>query len=61
MRGNNTLYLNQATMIEALQEYFDKRYTVPVQIASVTQNTGGSYEQQNTFEVSVTEKPAEPQ
>ncbi len=25
MRGNNTLLLNAATVIEALQEYFDRR------------------------------------
>ena len=26
MRGLNSFYLNQATIIDALQEYFDKRY-----------------------------------
>ena len=26
MKGTNELYLNSATMCEALQEYFDKRH-----------------------------------
>lgn len=27
MKGNNTLELNEATLIEAMQEYLDKRMT----------------------------------
>ena len=41
MKGNNTLILNEATMIEAMQEYVDKRYTVDAPIVKrVTVETG---------------------
>ena len=30
MRGRNTLELNLATLLEAMQEYFDKRYSIPL-------------------------------
>ena len=30
MRGRNTLELNLATLLEAMQEYFDERYSIPL-------------------------------
>jgi len=31
MKGNNMIQLNQATLIEAIQEYLDKRWSGPEQ------------------------------
>lgn len=41
MRGSNTLLLNGATMIDAVQEYLDKRLTPKIEVVSVT-STGSS-------------------
>jgi hypothetical protein len=35
MKGNNELRLNQATLIEAVQEYLAKRYTPTPKVNSV--------------------------
>lgn len=61
MRGNNTLNLNEATIIEALQEYFDKRsLRSPFKVTSVTY-TGGTFrvstEEREIEEVKVEERP----
>ncbi len=57
MKGNNELRLNDATMIEALQEYFDKRFTgAPFSVASVKHEQSG-YE--STFVVRVEERIAQ--
>lgn len=41
MKGNNTLEVNEATMIEALQEYFDKRTIKPLfKVESVSAQSG---------------------
>lgn len=53
MKRNYTLNLNGATIIEALQEYFDKRITPKIKVESVDAG-GGAYEQ-NTFTVKVSE------
>ena len=37
MKGSNELRLNGATLIEALQEYFDKRYAPKIKVISVEQ------------------------
>lgn len=53
MRGNNILILNSATIIEAIQEYFDRRF------AKDTPNiTGVSMDGSNpsSFRVTVEEK-----
>lgn len=57
MKGNNELRLNDATVIEALQEYFDKRFTgAPVNVTSVKREQSG-YE--STFVVQVEERIAQ--
>ena len=52
MVGNNTIVINTATMIEAMQEYFDKRYTPKFKVIGVSKDisnttyssgTGDSY------------------
>lgn len=56
MKGNNTLVLNEATMIEAIQEYLDKRMPQHApNVQAVTSAKGASYGL-NTFEIEVTEK-----
>ena len=56
MKGNNTLILNEATMIEAMQEYVDKRYTVDTPIVKrVTAETGKVVPE---FEIELSEKEA---
>lgn len=39
MKGRNELRLNAATMLEALQEYLDNRYTKPIAVRSVELRT----------------------
>jgi len=57
MKGNNELRLNDATVIEALQEYFDKRFTgAPVRVTSVKRESSG-YD--STFIVLVEERSPE--
>lgn len=53
MRGVNDFRLNEATMIEAVQEYLNKRMTVfAPKVTSVCMNNGD-------FRVLVTEPPVE--
>lgn len=41
MKGNNSIEVNEATMVEALQEYFDKRHVAPLfKVVSVSVNSG---------------------
>lgn len=55
MKGNNTLTLNQVTMVEALQLWADAKFKQPPKVESVEQTTkGGSYGG-STFEVKVSE------
>lgn len=60
-RGNNTLQLNEGTIIEALQYYFDNRVfnkdmTAP-KVGSVKMATSGmGYTSQNIFEVQIETK-----
>lgn len=57
MKGNNELRLNDATMMEALQEYFDKRITGSlVDVKSIKCESQGYAG--NTFIVQVAERPA---
>lgn len=64
MRGNNTLILNDATMIEALQEYCDKRWKPAdgpgLKIESVDKFTGtnvsGSWPSAGGFVVRTSER-----
>lgn len=51
MTGNNTLILNAATIIEALQEYFDKRYTPNIKVLDCRPSSNASYGTQFQVEV----------
>ncbi len=51
MIGNNEIKINQATMIEAIQEYFDKRYTSKIKITKVTGSTINNYSETFSIEV----------
>ncbi len=55
MKGSNELKLNEATLIEAMQEYLDKRYTSKVAVQSVKQ-TGSGYSAEFTVAVMEIEK-----
>ncbi len=58
IRGTATLDLNEATMIEAVQEYLDKRLTMPAQVKSVKleQNSSpGLYDRKDVFRVMLQE------
>jgi hypothetical protein len=56
MKGNNTLLLNEATMIEAVQEYMTKRMgsTYVPKVNSVKPAPDKSYSGVQVFEVLVT-------
>lgn len=56
MKGNNELHLNEATIIEAVQEYLAKRYTPTPKVTSVAMEKSG-YD--TTFVVKC-EEPAVP-
>ena len=43
MKGSNELHINQATIIEAVQEYLDKRYTPTPMVVSVTMESKSAY------------------
>lgn len=53
MKGSNEIYINQATMIEAMQEYFNKRYTPHFKILSVKSIVINNYSE--TFEIKIEE------
>ena len=58
MKGSNTLLFNQATMVHALQEYLDKRYTPGVTVTGIkldtTRNHAGTCSE--SFVIDVAEK-----
>ena len=54
MKGSNELHLNQATIIEAIQEYLDKRYTPKPRVVSVSTESKG-YGEKQKFTVIVEE------
>jgi hypothetical protein len=58
MKGSNTFDLNYATVIEALQEYFDKRINPKIKVDSISPMNGmpGG----NTIRVTVKEAEAKP-
>lgn len=58
MIGNNTLLLNESTVIEAVQEYLDKRMTAAPKVASVKPKTGNTYSCE-AFEVQLKDREAE--
>lgn len=53
VKGKNTLTLNTATMIEALQEYFDKRLSPKIKVETVASAGNPGYT--STFTVDVSE------
>lgn len=57
MKGNNTLYLNEATMIEALQAWIDSKYAhMPPVVTKVQQMSDCGYEAtRGSFEVRLAE------
>ena len=58
MKGSNTIQFNEATIIAAVQEYLDKRYTPNIQVQSVkATSSGAGYATQGMFAVEVTEAP----
>ena len=54
MKGNNELKLNEATIIDAVQEYLDKRYTPKVVVTSVKETSNSSYSAEFTVKVEET-------
>jgi hypothetical protein len=58
VKGSNSLQLNEATIIEAVQEYLDKRYAPNVKVCSVKQTVGAGYPQNDGFIVAVAEQEA---
>jgi hypothetical protein len=55
MKGNNVMHLNSATLIEAVQEYLDKRITPNIKVESVLANSSTAYEQAGMFVIKVSE------
>ena len=54
MRGNNEMILNELTMIEAVQEWLDKRWSAPrpkVTSVKATSSKGGYDSNKNSFTV----------
>lgn len=58
MKGNNELRLSPATVIEALQEYLDKRYTPNVVVQSVEKKSEGYGDDWFVVKVAPKETPA---
>jgi hypothetical protein len=56
VKGSNSLQLNEATIIEAVQEYLDKRYTPNVKVCSIKQAVVAGYPQHEGFTVAVAEQ-----
>lgn len=57
MKGDNTIEVNEATMIEALQEYFDKRHVAPLFKVIGVSVASGKYDP-DSWRVAVSEIPA---
>lgn len=53
MKGSNEIHINQATMIEAMQEYFNKRYNPNFKILNVKGTVINGYSE--TFEIKIEE------
>lgn len=59
MKGNNSIEMNQATLIEAIQEYFDKRWSGPPQEVVIVKVANGSRSDCLSVEVQLTEREPE--
>ena len=62
MKGTNEMTLNEQTLVDAMQEYFDKRITPKIVVKSVKprSSTGGTYSSETSFTVLVQEAEAKP-
>lgn len=60
MKGNNTLELNQATLIEALQLWCDATFKTPPEVLSVKQSKDNYSGTTFTVELAEPESPAQP-
>jgi len=58
MKGNNMLKVNEATVIAALQMYFDSKFKdgEAPQVVSVKKGSGGVYSDADVFDVQLSEK-----
>lgn len=59
MKGNNIIELNQATLQEAIQEYFDKRWSGPPQEVVIVKVANGSRSDSLSVEVQLAAKEPE--
>ena len=62
MKGLTTIEINQATMVEAMQQYFDAQLKEPhvvktVKKASSSSSSTGGYAASDSFEVEFKDKP----
>lgn len=57
MKGNNVLILNDLSMIEAMQLYFDKTMTSPQKVVSVTQVKDTYNPNEQNFKVQFEDAP----
>ncbi len=55
MKGSNTLKINQATMMEAVQLWIDKTMHEPPKVTAV-KSVAGAYNQDAEFEVVLSEQ-----
>lgn len=43
MKGNNNIHINDATIIEAMQEYFQSRYKSPIKVTGVKRDGSNGF------------------
>lgn len=55
MIGNNTLTLNEATLVQAVQEWLDKRMNPSPKVGSVKAATGSAHKT-DSFDVQLTDR-----
>lgn len=59
MRGVNSLKMNQATMVEAVNEYLSSRYSRPIKVTKVAAEDARGYSA-DEFQVTIEEREWEP-
>ena len=55
MKGINKLEINRETLIEALQEYFDKRLVIKPVVTTISSMAHGEWADHNTLNISLQE------
>lgn len=60
MRGINTLFINQATMIEAMQLYFDQQLSTKQKVIGIELDKDTVYGQPSGFVVSFSDEEVLP-